>query len=224
MNGNEEFSFRKTGIITLAVISLFFRIVEVISSYIGLKMLSSTDASFATVIISYILPILISVLFAVFCIIANRKNVALTGIPIIAFAVWELCTSVYTLFVVYDNVNTSVPATLLNFIPTVVRVILLILFAVFYMLAVTNKFKGENTGKKLTLIFGIILIAISIIGTLVSVYSYFSMLISPNIVGTNWKVYYGSSLVMALCDFMFRLFMYFAMIFLVANVAKEIEE
>ena len=98
-------------------------------------------------VLAVFLPLLSGCLFILFCKIIDKKSPALTGVPYIISLITQVVILIYNHTVLHGSVDLfSIFALLLSGV-----------FIIFYMMAVTGKFKSGTTGKVLTIVFACVL-------------------------------------------------------------------
>lgn len=110
-----------------------------------------------------LVPIIIAVLFVVFCCIVNIQSKArkvMTGIPMILLVLDSIIAFAVSIVLIARNAAAynDMSIFLMNiwhFISSTLGIILTTLFVIFYMLTATNKFAKPSTGRILVIIFGI---------------------------------------------------------------------
>ncbi len=221
MRDKEQMSVKKSVMIWLAGISLLFVIATRIINLASVAVLQGNSEDVMTLGTSFgfIFPIIISILFLVFCCIVNNKNLALTGLPLIIQVVFSIASSAYSMVITFGIVGAGYAgyASVVNYASLILNLILSVVFAVFYILTVSGKLQNESTGKVVTFVFATIKIAISLISTLLFVFALSATVISPRI-----TQYYLFQIASQVCDLTASVLYYSAMLYAVAKYKKDV--
>ena len=172
----KENAKKKKTVVTLSIIACALTVCGAIlgflSQYVSVTATMNPEPGFffrylkiniANILSDVLVPIIIAVLFVVFCCIVNirsKTRKVMTGIPMILIVLDSIIGFAVSIVLIARNAAeyNDISIFLMNiwhFISSTLGIILTTLFVIFYMLSATNKFAKPSTGRILAIIFGI---------------------------------------------------------------------
>ncbi len=219
MNDGEKMNSKQIGIVILAFASLAFSIAMTVSDYIGFAILCGGPEipDWISFIFSFLLPIVSAFLFVYFCTIANEKNMVLTGIPMACITLSDLIFSIVAMVGRYIGEET--PSTYVQTwdVATISGYILAILFLVFYISTIANKFYEEKMGKTDLIVISFFLFGLEFFGFLESLESDITLINKEYFADSYLHGYFVTCAYGDTFEFIFHMLMYIAMLLLVKN-------
>lgn len=224
----EKLGIKKQIIGFLAIASFVFGIVGVVFGAVSLKLLGAhfSSLSIAGILLSSVFPALALVYFTALCCKVNEKNIALTGIPVIAIGLFGIINTVRVIVIQVNGgaYNDSALSVIGRNVSSLLKDAFIILFAVFFILTLKEKFYDDAFGKALTIIVALICIFVGFYEDLSDLdreYYLFSISVGQPSGSINIKDSVAATMAQVFCQALSSLFMYSAMLYPIIMFRKK---